>query len=77
MARRTIDDVDLLVGRRIAERRATLGMTQIDMSNQLSVSYQQLHKYEKGINRVSAGRLYEISKALQVPVDFFFEGIEA
>ena len=77
MARRTIDDVDLWVGNQIAARRVKLGMTQQQVADLLSVSYQQLHKYAQGINRVSAGRLYEISKALQVPVDFFFEGIEA
>ena len=68
--------VDMHVGQKIAARREKLRYTQIDLSDLVGVSYQQIHKYERGINRVSAGRLYEISKALGVTVGYFFEGLK-
>jgi transcriptional regulator with XRE-family HTH domain len=46
------------------------------MANMIGVTYQQAHKYERGINRISAGRLYEIAQVLGVPVSFFFEGLD-
>ncbi len=68
-------EVDRHVGARIRERRVMMGLTQQEMAELIGVTYQQAHKYEHGINRVSAGRLYDISQALGVPVDFFFEGL--
>ena len=53
-----------------------LGMTQQQMAERVGVTYQQAHKYEKGTNRVSAGRLYAFAQALGVEVNFFFEGME-
>jgi transcriptional regulator with XRE-family HTH domain len=53
-----------------------LGLTQQQMAELVGVTYQQAHKYEKGINRVSAGRLYRIAKALGVEVSYFFEGLQ-
>jgi transcriptional regulator with XRE-family HTH domain len=69
-------DTDRHVGLRIRERRVMLGLSQQQMANLIGVTYQQAHKYERGINRVSAGRLFEISRVLKVPVGFFYEGID-
>jgi transcriptional regulator with XRE-family HTH domain len=69
-------DVDRFVGGRIRERRVMLGLSQQQMADMIGVTYQQAHKYERGINRISAGRLYEIAQVLRVPVSFFFDGIE-
>lgn len=68
--------VDKFVGQRIRDRRVMLGLSQQQMADMIGVTYQQAHKYERGINRISAGRLYEISRALNVPITFFFEGLE-
>lgn len=73
---RRTQDVDRHVGNRIRERRTLLGLSQQDMANLIGVTYQQAHKYERGVNRVAAGRLYQVSQVLGVPVAFFFEGIE-
>lgn len=69
-------DVDTYVGGRIRERRVMLGLSQQQMANLIGVTYQQAHKYERGINRISAGRLYEIARVLSVPVSFFYEGLD-
>lgn len=69
-------DVDRYVGGRIRERRVMLGLSQQQMAHLIGVTYQQAHKYERGINRISAGRLFEIARVLRVPVSYFFEGIE-
>lgn len=63
------------VGQRIRARRTMLGLTQQQLADLIGVTYQQAHKYERGINRVSAGRLFELAKALGVEVSFFFEGL--
>jgi len=68
--------VDAHVGGRIRDRRTGLGLTQEHLANALDISYQQVQKYETGANRVSAGRLYEVSKTLQSEVSFFFEGLD-
>ena len=64
-------DVDRHVGARMRDRRVLLGLTQQQMADLIGVTYQQAHKYEKGINRVSAGRLYSIAQALGVEVGLF------
>lgn len=69
--------VDKFVGQRIRERRVMLGLTQQQLADLIGVTYQQAHKYERGINRVSAGRLYGIAQALGVRVSFFYEGLGA
>lgn len=69
-------DVDSYVGSRIRERRVMLGLSQQQMANLIGVTYQQAHKYERGINRISAGRLFEIARVLRVPVSYFFEGLD-
>ena len=67
--------IDDHVGGRIRERRLMLGLTQQQLAEMIGVTYQQAHKYERGINRVSAGRLFEIARALSAPITYFFEGI--
>jgi transcriptional regulator with XRE-family HTH domain len=68
--------VDAYVGERIRERRTALGLTQDHLASALEISYQQVQKYETGANRVSAGRLYEVAKKLDVDISFFFEGLD-
>lgn len=70
------NDTDRHVGARIRERRIMLGLSQQQMADLIGVTYQQAHKYERGINRISAGRLYEIAQVLGVPVNYFFEGLD-
>src|SRR6188472_4342469 len=70
-------DIDRYVGARMRERRIMLGLTQQQLANLIGVTYQQAHKYEKGVNRIAGGRLYTIAQALGVEVGFFYEGIGA
>lgn len=70
------NSVDRHVGTRIRERRIMLGLSQQQMADMIGVTYQQAHKYERGINRISAGRLYEIARVLNVLITYFFEGLE-
>jgi transcriptional regulator with XRE-family HTH domain len=67
--------IDDYVGARIRERRIMLGLTQQQLAEMIGVTYQQAHKYERGINRVSAGRLYEIARVLNAPITYFYEGV--
>jgi transcriptional regulator with XRE-family HTH domain len=69
-------DIDRYVGARIRERRIMLGLTQQQLADLIGVTYQQAHKYERGINRVSAGRLFEVAQVLAVPVNYFFDGLK-
>lgn len=66
---------DRHVGNRIRERRVMLGLSQQQLAAMVGVTYQQAHKYERGLNRISAGRLYEMAQVLSVPVSWFFEGL--
>ena len=68
-------DVDAHVGRRIRQRRTLLGMSQEKLAEALDLTFQQVQKYERGTNRVGAGRLHQLSQALDVPVAYFFEGL--
>ena len=68
-------DIDRHVGARMRDRRIMLGLTQQQMAELIGVTYQQAHKYEKGINRIAAGRLHTIAQALGVEVSYFFEGM--
>ncbi|QEE08137.1 helix-turn-helix transcriptional regulator [Bartonella kosoyi] len=68
-------NIDLLVGKRIRLRRKRLKMSQTTLGHALGISFQQIQKYEKGLNRVSAGRLKEISDILTVPISFFYADI--
>lgn len=66
---------DFHVGARIRERRVMMGLSQQQLAKLIGVTYQQAHKYERGLNRISAGRLFEIGQVMGVPVSWFFEGL--
>lgn len=68
--------VDIHVGKKIRQRRWLIGMTQQQLGEAVGIKFQQIQKYETGANRVSASRLWDIAKALELPVSFFFEGAE-
>ncbi len=63
---------DISIGKRIRYRRISMGLSQKELGSYLGVSFQQIQKYEKGLNRVSAGCLLEIAKKLEVPMNFFY-----
>lgn len=65
--------VDVHVGKRIRLRRTLLGMSQEQLGNALNITFQQVQKYERGANRVSASRLWDISQIVDVPISYFFE----
>ncbi|MDG1288254.1 MAG: helix-turn-helix transcriptional regulator [Lentibacter sp.] len=68
--------VDVHVGKRVRHRRWLVGMTQQQLAEKVGIKFQQIQKYETGANRVSASRLWDISEVLDVPVSFFFEGLD-
>ncbi len=72
---RSADEVDAHVGRRLRRRRTALGVSQEQLGTALGLTFQQIQKYEKGQNRIGAGRLYRISNILSVPVQYFFDGL--
>jgi transcriptional regulator with XRE-family HTH domain len=74
MATKVPNPIDKYVGGRVRMRRLMLGMSQEKLGDKLGITFQQVQKYEKGTNRVSASRLQAMSDILQVPVPFFFEG---
>lgn len=69
--------VDIHVGSRVRMRRILVGMSQEKLGEQLGLTFQQVQKYEKGSNRVGASRLFEISRILDVPVSFFYDGLSS
>ena len=69
--------VDVYVGKRIRQRRWMNGTTQQQLAEAVGIKFQQIQKYETGMNRVSASRLWDIANVLTVPVSFFFEGLDA
>lgn len=69
--------VDIHVGQKIRQRRWLIGMTQQQLAEAVGIKFQQIQKYETGMNRVSASRLWDISRVLEVSPSFFFEGLEA
>lgn len=69
------DPVDIHVGVRLRQRRTLLGMSQEKLAAAFGVSFQQIQKYERGTNRVSASRLHQLTRILNVPVGYFFEGM--
>ena len=66
--------IDVHVGNRIRQRRTLLGMSQSALAELTGITFQQIQKYEKGANRISASRLQQASKVLGVPVEYFYEG---
>ena len=72
---RSPNPIDVHVGDRIRRRRRALGISQDRLADQLSLTFQQVQKYERGANRVSASKLYQIACALQATIPYFFEGL--
>lgn len=68
--------VDVHVGKRVRHRRWMVGMTQQQLGDIVGIKFQQIQKYETGMNRISASRLWDIAQALGVSISFFFEGID-
>ncbi len=74
ITKKTTNPVDKHVGSRVRMRRVLIGMSQERLGDALGLTFQQVQKYEKGINRIGASRLQQISNILGMPVEFFFEG---
>lgn len=70
-------DIDLHLGRRLRRRRRLLGLTQQQLGDRVGIRFQQIQKYECGANRISAARLWGLAEALQAPVTYFYDGLEA
>lgn len=77
MPKKQTNPIDAQVGNRVRIRRMLIGMSQEKLGDMLGLTFQQIQKYEKGVNRIGAGRLYEVSRILGVPIDFFYEGVAA
>jgi transcriptional regulator with XRE-family HTH domain len=73
VTRRSPDAVDNQIGVRVRMRRLTLDMSQQKLAADLGISFQQVQKYEKGVNRIGASRLRQLAEILQVPITFFYE----
>ncbi|WP_448188383.1 helix-turn-helix domain-containing protein [Azospirillum sp. sgz301742] len=71
-----LNEVDVFVGQRLRELRMLAGLSQSDVASALGLTFQQLQKYERGFNRVSASRLYKLAQFFRVPVSVFFDGLE-
>ncbi len=69
--------VDVHVGKRVRHRRWMVGMTQQQLGDIVGIKFQQIQKYETGMNRISASRLWDIAQALDVSISFFFEGFDS
>lgn len=74
---RSTSAVDVRIGQRMRARRLDIGMSQERLAELLGVTFQQVQKYEKGVNRVAASRLFDVASALEVPVASFFEGLRS
>jgi transcriptional regulator with XRE-family HTH domain len=71
------DPIDQHVGGQLRLRRAQAGLTQTELGAKVGLSFQAVQKYETGENRISASRLYQLARILEVPLSFFFEGLDA
>lgn len=69
-------EIDAHVGRRVKGRRKMFGVSQDSLADGLDLTFQQVQKYERGSNRISASKLYQIAHILEVPVSYFFEGLD-
>ncbi len=76
VAARKPHHIDVHVGSRVRLRRMFIGMSQERLGEQMRLTFQQIQKYEKGTNRIGASRLFQLAEVLNVPVGFFFEGLE-
>lgn len=70
-------EIDLHVGGRLRRRRRLLGLTQQQLGDCIGIRFQQIQKYESGANRMSASRLFELAEALDVPVQYFYDGLQS
>lgn len=77
MLKKTSNPNDVYVGGRVRRRRMLLGMSQERLGELLHLTFQQVQKYEKGVNRIGAGRLFDIAGILSAPIDYFFDGLTA
>ena len=75
LPKKKANPVDAHVGYRVRLRRVLIGMSQERLGELLGLTFQQVQKYERGINRIGAGRLYEVAEILDVPISFFYEGV--
>ena len=73
---RGVRDLDTQIGQRLKEARRAQGLSQTLLAHALGITFQQIQKYENGINRVSAARLYDIAQVLGMPITYFYEGAE-
>ena len=76
MTKSTQNPRDIYVGSRLRLRRALIGMSQEKLGNALEITFQQVQKYERGTNRISSSRLFQISRILDVSVSFFFDDMD-
>lgn len=72
---RAANEIDRRIGQRVRSRRLEIGMSQERLAELLGVTFQQVQKYEKGVNRIAASRLHDMAGALDIPVGRFFEGM--
>ena len=72
---RSANRIDVHVGERVRRRRRALGVSQEQLADKLGLTFQQVQKYERGANRISASKLYQIAAALQASITYFFEGL--
>ncbi|MDC7683403.1 helix-turn-helix transcriptional regulator [Asticcacaulis sp. BYS171W] len=68
-------DIDLHLGKRLRRRRRLLGLTQQQLALAVGIRFQQIQKYECGANRISAARLFQLAKALETPINYFYDGL--
>ncbi len=68
--------VDVHVGERVRQRRCLVGLTLQELGDSVGIKFQQIQKYETGANRISASRMWDIAAVMEVPVSFFFEGLD-
>lgn len=77
MGKKTPHPMDVHVGGRVRLRRMMLGMSQDKLGEALGLTFQQVQKYEKGVNRIGASRVFEIAKILDVPIQYFYDDFES
>ena len=75
LPKKKANPVDAHVGYRVRLRRMLIGMSQEKLGEMLGLTFQQVQKYEKGVNRIGAGRLFQVAHILGVPIDYFYEGV--
>lgn len=74
---RSTTKIDTAIGAKVRSRRLEIGMSQERLAELLGITFQQVQKYEKGVNRIAASRLYYIAQALEMPVADFYSGLKA